>query len=201
MENTTREKILDAALVSFAENGYRGTNLRDLAAGLGLSKSALYRHYESKEDIWNAVLDRMEAYYVARFGSPEKTPPVPESCEELFAMTMGMLDFTMHDKRVILTRQILLTEQFRDERARRLATLHFLTGTKDMYAKLFGKMMDNGLLKRDDPELLAFAYTAPITALLHLCDREPEREEEIMEETEAFVRHFIRIYGNEERKQ
>ena len=65
MENTTKEKILDAALVSFAENGYKGTNLRDLAAGMGLSKSALYRHYESKEDIWNAVLDRMEAYYVS----------------------------------------------------------------------------------------------------------------------------------------
>ena len=59
MENTTKEKILDAALVSFAENGYRGTNLRDLAAGLGLSKSALYRHYESKEDVWNAIPDRM----------------------------------------------------------------------------------------------------------------------------------------------
>ena len=71
MENTTKERILDAALVSFAENGYKGTNLRDLAAGMGLSKSALYRHYESKEDIWNAVFDQMEAYYVSRFGSPK----------------------------------------------------------------------------------------------------------------------------------
>ena len=50
MESITKERILDAALVSFAEHGYKGTNLRDLAAGMGLSKSALYRHYESKED-------------------------------------------------------------------------------------------------------------------------------------------------------
>lgn len=57
MENTTKEKILDAALVSFAENGYKGTNLRDLAAGMGLSKSALYKHYASKEDTaYGAVL-------------------------------------------------------------------------------------------------------------------------------------------------
>ena len=75
MENTTKERILDAALVSFAENGYKGTNLRDLAAGMGLSKSALYRHYESKEEIWNAVIDRMEAYYTSRFGSPDQLPP------------------------------------------------------------------------------------------------------------------------------
>lgn len=197
MENSTKEKILDAALVSFAENGYKGTNLRDLAAGMGLSKSALYKHYESKEDIWNAVLDRMEAYYIARFGSPEKVPSVPKSCGELFTMTMRMLDFTMHDKRVILTRQLLLTEQFRDERARRFATLHFLTGTKDIYAKLFAEMMDHGILKQDDPELLAFAYTAPITALIHLCDREPDREAEIIEKIEAFVQHFIKVYGME----
>lgn len=197
MENTTKEKILDAALVSFAENGYRGTNLRDLAASLGLSKSALYRHYESKEDIWNAVLDRMEAYYIARFGSPEKTPPAPGSCDELYTMTMGMLDFTMHDKKVILTRQLLLTEQFRDDRARRFATMHFLTGTKDMFAKLFAEMMGRGILKKDDPDMLAFAYTAPITALIHLCDREPGQEAEIMHRIEAFVRHFMKAYGRE----
>ena len=194
MESTTKGKILDTALVSFAENGYKGTNLRDLAAGLELSKSALYRHYASKEDIWNAVFDQMEAYYVSRFGSPEKMPPTPKSCAELIAMTMRMLDFTLHDKRVILTRRLLLKEQFRDERARQFATLHFLNGTKEIFKKVFAEMMENGILKKGDPELLAFSYTAPITALIHYCDREPEKEPEILQQVEAFVNHFIRIY-------
>ena len=196
MESTTKEKLLDAALVSFAENGYKGTNLRDLAAGMGLSKSALYRHYESKEDIWNAVIDRMETYYVSRFGSPEKSPPAPKSCDELFIMTMRMLDFTIHDKRVILTRRLLLTEQFRDERARQFATLHFLTGTKEIYKNVFTEMMNSGLLKNEDPDMLAFIFTAPITSLIHYCDREPEKEPEIMRQIETYVRHFIRTYGN-----
>ena len=198
MENTTKERILDAALVSFAENGYKGTNLRDLAAGMGLSKSALYRHYESKEDIWNAVFDQMEAYYVSRFGSPEKMPPTPKSCEELITMTMRMLDFTLHDKRVILTRRLLLTEQFHDERARHFATLHFLSGTKDIYMKIFAEMMDNDILKKDDPAMLAFAYTTPITALIHYCDREPEKEPEIMRQVETYVKHFIKTYEKKE---
>ena len=191
MEQSTKERILDTALEAFAANGYKGTNLRDLAAGMGLSKSALYKHYAGKEDIWNAVLDRMEAYYSARFGSPEQLPETPKSCEELIAMTMGMLDFTMSDPKVVLTRKILLTEQFHDERVRQLATLHFLTGTKDMFAKIFADMMDAGLLKRSDPEMLAFAYTAPITALVHLSDREPDRVEEIREQIEAFLRAFL----------
>lgn len=195
MGNTTRERILDEALVSFAENGYNGTNLRDLAAGLGLSKSALYRHFTSKEDIWNGLIDRMESYYSEHFGSPEKTPEVPKTCDELIEMTMKMLNFTLHDKRVILTRRLLLTEQFRDERARHFATLHFLTGTKDIFTGIFAAMTENGALKKDDPGMLAFAYTAPITALVHLCDREPEKEAEVIDEISAFLRHFVKVYG------
>ncbi len=195
MENTTKEKILGAALVSFAANGYKGTNLRDLAAGMGLSKSALYKHYASKEDIWNAVIDQMEAYYAAHFGSAENMPEIPESCGELYRMTMKMLHFTMHDTKVILTRRLLLTEQFRDERARHFATLHFLTSTKEIYTRVFAAMMERGVLKKDDPEILAFAYTAPISALIQYCDREPEKEQEIMRQIEGFVNHFIETYS------
>ena len=195
MANSTKNRILEEALAMFAANGYKGTNLRDLAAALGLSKSALYKHYTSKEAIWNAVLDEMEAYYSERFGSPEKLPPVPKSCEELLAMTRQTLAFTMHDSKVILSRHILLTEQFHDARARNLATRHFLTGTRDIYTGIFSAMMANGLLKKEDPSVLAFAYTAPISALVIQCDREPEKEAEIMREIEAFLQLFVQTYG------
>lgn len=194
MENTTKEKILDAALVCFAENGYKGTNLRDFAAGIGLSKSALYRHFESKEAIWNALLDWMESYYAERFGSPEHLPEVPGSCEELLLLTMRLVDFTVHDEKVILTRKLLLTEQFHDARVKKLATGHFLNGTKDIYKSIFERMMENSLLKREDTDMLALCFTAPITSLIHYCDREPEKEPGIMKEIEAFTRHFIETY-------
>lgn len=197
MENNTKMKILDEALAFFAENGYKGTNLRDLAAALNITKSALYRHFDSKEAIWNAVLDRMEEYYTEHFGSPEKLPRVPQSCEELIAMSMHMLEFTMNDQRVILIRKLLITEQFRNDRARKLASLHFLTGTKQMYTKIFAQMMENGLLKQSDPELLAFAFTSPITVLVQQCDREPENEALILRQIEAFLRQFVSVYGKE----
>lgn len=197
MVNSTKMRILDEALVSFATNGYKGTNLRDLATKLSLSKSALYKHFESKEAIWNAVIDMMEKYYGENFGSPENIPPIPKSCDELLTLTVNMLEFTLHDRRVVLTRRLLFTEQFRDERISRIATFHFLTATKDIFTKIFSEMMKSGLLKNGDPEMLAFAYTAPISALVQYCDREPQIETEIMEKIEAFVKHFISIYGRE----
>lgn len=190
-ENSTKSRILDEALAVFAENGYRGTNLRDLAARLGLSKSALYKHYESKEAIWNALLDRMEAYYAERFGSLEHMPATPKSCEELLTLTMKMIRFTVYDERIILTRKLLLTEQFHDERVCRLATKHFLGGTQRMFTEIFKEMMAVGLLKKDDPEMLAFLYTSPVTSLIQLCTREPERQAEVMGKIEEFVKYFI----------
>ena len=195
MAKDTRERILSAALEMFSQNGYAGTNIRELSESLGLVKSAMYRHFESKEAIWNALLDQMIAYYDLRFGSPEHLPPVPDSPDALLAMTMHMVEFTVRDERVVKTRKLLMIEQFRDDRARELATKHFLSGLTEMFTPIFAAMMDKGLLRRDDPEMLAFAYTAPISALIHLCDREPEKTEEAVARIEAFSRHFIKTYG------
>ena len=195
MAKDTRERILAAALELFSERGFAGTNIRELSALLGMGKSSLYRHFESKEAIWNALLDEMIAYYDARFGSSEHLPPVPESLEGLVRMTMQMANFTIRDEKIIKTRKLLSIEQYRDERAKALATKHFLTGLTDMFTPIFSAMMDRGLLRRDDARELAFAYTAPISALIHLCDREPEKTEETIAQIEAFSRHFIKTYG------
>ncbi len=195
MANDTKERILAAALEMFSQNGYAGTNIRELSASLGLVKSGVYKHYESKEAIWNALLDEMIAYYEEHFGSPEHLPSVPDSLEGLIQMTMQMVDFTVHDKRIIMTRKVLTLEQFRDVRARELATKHFLTGLTDMFTQVFLGMMDKGLLRREDAKMLAFAYTAPISALIHLCDREPEKTNEAIAQIETFSRHFIKTYG------
>ena len=194
MAKDTKEKILAAALDLFSQKGYEGTNIRELAASLGLVKSGIYKHYESKEEIWNALLDKMIAYYGERFGSAEHLPPVPDSLEGLLDMTMRMVDITVHDEMIIKTRKLLSIEQFRDDRARMLATKHFLTGLADMFTPVFAGMMEKGLLRKDDPAMLAFAYTTPISALIHLCDREPGKTGEAMKQIEAFSRHFIEAY-------
>jgi len=171
MASDTKNRILVKALEMFSEKGYAGTNLRELAQSLGIVKSALYRHYASKEEIWDAVIAMVDRHYVERFGSVDHMPAIPAGREELQAMTLGMVNFTVHDEMVIRVRKLMLTEQFRDEKIRRLASFHFLYSTEAIFTKVFAAMMENGAAKPCDPEILAFSYTAPITALVHLCDR------------------------------
>ena len=195
MANDTREKILNAALTSFSEKGYEGTNLLDIAESVGIVKSAIYRHFSGKEELWKTVIALMGEYYDERFGSENNLPKVPESCDELIDLTMHMVDFTIHDSRVIKIRKILLMEQFRDEQARNLATKHFLTGLETMFTEVFKGMMENGSLKKDDPKILALAYISSISALIHLCDREPDREKEALQAIRQFSEHFVKTYG------
>lgn len=53
-----REQILDAATRAFARAGYASTGLDDVAAEAGITRVLLYRHFDSKTDLYQAVLDR-----------------------------------------------------------------------------------------------------------------------------------------------
>lgn len=58
----TRERILDVALELFTEHGYDSTSLRQIAERLGLTKAALYYHFESKEDLLQALHLRLQEF-------------------------------------------------------------------------------------------------------------------------------------------
>src|SRR4051794_39147568 len=54
-----REEILDEATQLFAERGYEGTSMADLAEKVGLRKASLFHHFASKEVLYAAVLERL----------------------------------------------------------------------------------------------------------------------------------------------
>lgn len=54
----TAERILDAAEALFAERGFAGTTMRDVAEAVGIRTPSLYNHFESKDELYAAVLER-----------------------------------------------------------------------------------------------------------------------------------------------
>lgn len=195
MAGGTQERILDTALELFSKNGFGGTSMHDIAAAMGLSKAALYKHFESKEKLREALFDSVEAYYAERFGSGTRPLPVPETAEEFCELTGRLAGFTLSDERIVRIRRLLTVEQFRDERSAELATRHFKGILEEMFTKLFIAMQEKGLLEPADPAMLALAYTAPVSSLIHLSDREPGRAEECLEKIRAFTAFFMNTYG------
>ena len=55
----TKEQILLTALELFSRKGFDAVSVSDIAEKLGITKGALYRHYASKQDIFEKILERM----------------------------------------------------------------------------------------------------------------------------------------------
>ena len=194
---STKDKILDAALSLFAENGYDGTSVEQIASIVGIKAPSLYKHYKGKADILNALIDSAEVRYEEMFGSERNAGKVPESQEEFIHVTMERISFTMRDPIIRKTRMLLVQEQFRNERISEVTTRHQLDGIQRMFAKIIKGMMDEGIVKKDDPELLAVELTAPAVLQIAKSDRQPQCEEECMEYIEKHMRHFCKVYMKE----
>ncbi|MPZ14910.1 MAG: TetR family transcriptional regulator, partial [Chloroflexi bacterium] len=68
-----REQILATATRAFARTGFEATSLDDVAREAGITRVIVYRHFESKADLYRAVLDRAQHRLVEATGAPSFT--------------------------------------------------------------------------------------------------------------------------------
>ena len=78
----SRERVLDAAIDLFATHGFAAVTMRALGDAAGLDNSSLYRHFASKTDLANAVLDRLTDELIEVL-SPNLAPSAPPSLAAL----------------------------------------------------------------------------------------------------------------------
>lgn len=191
---STKEKILETALTLFAQNGFNGTSVEQIAQDVGIKAPSLYKHFKGKEDILNSLIDAAEAHYEENFGSDKKIGKIPETVEEFAHAAMTKVRFTLNDPMIRKIRAFLVQEQFRNERLAEITTRHEVDGIQKMYEMILQGMMDKGLLVQDHAALLAMELTSPVTVLISKADRQPKSKKEVLELIEKHVKHFIETY-------
>ena len=87
MAEGTKERILRIALELFAQNGYLGTSMNDIAGRLGFTKAALYKHYTSKQEILDRIVERMNEMDYARAEVYEMPETEPDGFAEAYLNT------------------------------------------------------------------------------------------------------------------
>jgi len=200
----TKQRILDAALELFSAQGFSGTSVEQIASKVGIKAPSLYKHFKSKQDIFDAILDEMDRHHQQQVEGLNLSPLDPQRDVELFRdisaeglceRVIAMVRFIVHDRQYAQFRRMLRIEQYHQARIAQLYSDRYMRFYLDYHTKLFEGLMQAAVLRRDDAEVLALQYFSPILVAIDAIDRHPEQEDQALDLVRRHVIHFMHEYG------
>ena len=205
VKGSTKQKILEAALELFSVQGYEATSISQLAEAVGIRKASLYSHFENKQAILDALIQTTLEQYAqhsiftkADWDDPDFTRDkenlTPEAAAQMF---MGQIRYILHDPQISRARKMLTIEQFQNPQMAQLQTRQNYTDVMRYFTGLVRFLIRQGRLADSDPDITAAQLCLPVSVWINLCDREPEREEEVMGLIKRHIRQFFEMYGAE----
>ena len=204
---TTKQKILKEALNLFSEKGYNAVYVGDIANAVGIKAPSLYKHYKSKKEIFLAILEEMKERYDRQAlalkidgndAGMDANIFSAVSEDQLVQIGIKLFLYFLHDDYASKFRKMLTIEQFRDEELSLLYQKQYVDDPLSYQAAMFSLLSAKGYLLQEDADIMALHFYAPIYMLLTVCDRQPERENEILQMIEQHIRQFNRLYSKEE---
>ena len=201
-----KQEILGAALELFSVQGFEATSIAQIADAVGIRKASLYSHFENKQAILDAlvqeVLEQYEGHSLfARADWEKDTDSLPQTADDAVQMIQGQIRYILHDPAISRARKMLVIEQFQNPELAKLQTKQNYSDVLRYFTGLINCLIRQGVLAEDDPEIMAAQFCLPVSVWLGLCDREPEREQEVMELVEKHIRQFFKIYQSGRKRE
>ena len=200
----TKSKILDEALTLFSEKGFANVFVNEIAERVGIKAPSLYKHYKSKQAIFDAIIDEMNHRFEqqAQALTIDGTDPVADAEvyknmdeDHLVKLGTDLFKYYLHDSYTRRFRKMLTIEQFQDKDLARVYSQQYFDMPLSYQGMLLGLLVSQGLLVTENVPIMTLHFYAPIYMLLTVCDREPEREQEALKLMEEHIRQFDKLYG------
>lgn len=205
MAGETKERILETALELFAQSGYLGTSMRDIAARLGITKAALYKHYAGKQEILDRIVQRMNELDAARAAAYEIPGAAPEGFAQAYlntpldrirAYSTAQFDHWTREPFSANFRKMLTLEQYRDARLAQLYQVNLASGPVKYMAAIFRPLTDS-----DETAMqLALDFYGPMYLLYSVYDGAADQSA-VAPMLEAHIDRFIAKLEGEYRKK
>ena len=198
----TKQEILEASLELFSVQGFEATSISQIASAVGIRKASLYSHFQSKQAILDAVVEDVLKQYGAHsiFARADWENDSDAANEQALTpdgaaqMILGQIRYILHDPHISKARKMLVMEQFQNAELAKLQTKQNYTDVMRYFTGLIKYLVRRGVLAGGDFEIMAAQLCLPISTWISLCDREPEREAEVMELVSRHVQQFFRVY-------
>lgn len=206
---TNKDEIMLTALKLFAERGFEAVSTSMIASELGITKGALYRHYKSKQEIFDCIVKKM-------FEQDEKQAndngvPVKEysedaesyehtSLKDLCEFVNSQYIYWTENQFALAFRRMITLEQYKSEEMSKLYQDVLAAGPVNYSENIFSEMIKNGQLNSKAKEfgarMLALQLFAPLSLSLHLFDSN-EDSEKIKDELRIITEDFAERWGKE----
>ena len=195
----TKQAILESSLELFSVQGFEATSISQIAGAVGIRKASLYNHFENKQAILDALVQKVLEQYeehslFARADWEKDAGSLPKTPADAVQMIQGQIRYILHDPAISRARKMLVIEQFQNPELAKLQTKQNYSDVLRYFTGLVKQLIRQGMLAEDDPEIMAAQFCLPISVWINLCDREPERETEVMEIVSKHIRQFFRRY-------
>lgn len=187
---TTKEEIVLEALRLFSERGFEAVSTSMIAQRLGITKGALYRRFDSKQAIFDEIINRM--FELDEKQANKNNVPAKEIQADgeaynktAFADLCSFVDdqfvFWTENEFACLFRRMITIEQYKNEKMQKLYQDVIALGPVNYTADLFDKMIENGQLgeaaKQKGAFKLAIQFFAPLKLSIELFDGGRNSEE------------------------
>ena len=194
-EKNTKERILEEALKLFARSGYMGTSMNDIAASLGVTKAALYKHYTSKQEILDSIVEKMNQMDMERvkeYDMPEGNMEEVRKGYQAVALDkikeftkVQFLHWTQEEFPCCF-RKMLTLEQYRDPKLAQLHHDYLAGGPLEYMAAIFRKLTDT-----DEAAMqLALEFYGPMYLLYSVYDGAKDKDS-VAPLLDAHIERFI----------
>ena len=197
---TTKEKILLTSLKLFAQDGYEAVSISKISGELGMAKSALYKHYKNKRDIFDSIINRMDEldYERAReYNMPEGNMDEiikgyrEISIDKIRIYTEAQFKHWTEEEFSSLFRRMLTLEQYRNQEMLDLYQKYLVSGPIDYMTYLFAGITG----KKEEAKQLAIEFYGPIFLMYSLYDNKREGDD-LTEMLKKHVERFSKKINN-----
>ncbi len=158
----TKKNILAQSLALFSSKGFKATTVRDIANSVGVKQSALYNHFKNKDEILETLVEELMTSAIANiFISKDNVSDRLQGKSLLLSIstTFKLISFDIKNEALF---KLLIQEIYNNERVREIYSEYFYqTNVKKLSSLLF-EMMQNDIIKSNDPLILANEFFAPL---------------------------------------
>ena len=184
--SSTRESILEASLRLFARDGFEAVSTSEIAGELGMTKSALYKHFPDKRAIFDNLVDEMleqhraamlAAGVILRPGESAARTYATTSPESMATLGEALFKHWTDNESAVAFRRMLSLERYRNERAASVYDEFFASGQLKYHEAMFIEMIGIGAFLPSDAKQMALDFWAPIYLLMQAVDGGMEKRE------------------------